>query len=160
MHSEMICWNRLLKSSVKLWKLRNCLNCRGLHCNRVCSLFVKDSRDRLAESWLGGGLGEEKVGRVYNLCCDCHWNKQTTERFSQCFYTIQFMPVLCAPRAGLGAGCPVPMTMGDAVGVSLSHRSSDPHQTGCCWANIHWIAKHLIISQAFYLQTNGNRTFD
>lgn len=69
------------------------------------------------------------------------------------------MPLLCAPGAGLGAGCPVPMTIGDAVGVSLSH-SSDPQQDGGCWANIHWIAKHLIISQAFYLQTNGNRTSD
>lgn len=67
--------------------------------------------------------------------------------------------IVC-PRAGLGAGSPVPiMTIGDAAGVSLLC-TSDPQQAGGCWANIHWIAKHLIISQAFYLQTNGNRTSD
>lgn len=48
---------------------------------------------------------------------------------------IQSSLCLCAPRAGLGAGCPVPMTTGDAVGVSLSRRS-DPQQAGGCWANI------------------------
>lgn len=30
------------------------------------------------------------------------------------------MPVLCATRAVVGAGCPVPVTILDAVGVSLS----------------------------------------
>lgn len=140
-------------------EIKECVNCWGLHCTRP-KRFLKEAWDRSGEKWLGGGLGKEKVGHVSNLCWDCHLNKQTTERFSQCFCTIQFLRVSCVPRAGLGAGCSVPMAIRDAVGVSLSRRSSDPQQAGGCWANIHRIAKHLFISQAFYLQTNGNRTSD
>lgn len=80
-------------------EIKECLNYWRLHCTRP-KLLLREAWDRSRKKWLDGGLGEEKVGYVYNLCWDCHQDKQTTERFSQCFYTIQFMPVLCAPELG------------------------------------------------------------
>ena len=82
-----------------------------------CKICIRQVREKL----VGQGIECREIMTLIT-CAESVTEISKLQKSSASVFTIQLMPVLCATRAVVGAGCPVPVTTRDAVGVSLSGR--------------------------------------